>query len=93
MALQWEPEWQRLYVEALLETNPLNLAGRIAAAEKVMLLRVAELCTSSDGPEEWHAIEHAITGLSVLKREILKSPIGNETERRAAVITPRASAR
>jgi hypothetical protein len=93
MALQWEPEWQRLYVEALLETNPLSLAGRVAAAEKVMLLRVAELCTSSDEPEEWHAIEHAITGLSVLKREILKSPIGNETERRPAVITTRVSAR
>jgi hypothetical protein len=91
MALQWEPEWQRLYVEALLETDPLSVAARVAAAEKVMLLRVAELCTSSDEPEEWHAIEYAITGLSVLKREILKSSIGTKTEREAAVIWPRVS--
>jgi len=27
MALQWEPEWQRLYVEALLETDQGNLLG------------------------------------------------------------------
>jgi hypothetical protein len=27
-------EWQQLYLEALLETNPLNLAGRVATAEK-----------------------------------------------------------
>jgi hypothetical protein len=92
MALQWEPEWQRLYIDALLETDPLSLAGRVSAAEKVMLLRVAELCTSSDEPEEWQAIEYAITGLSVLKREILQSPIGTKTERGAAVIWPRVSA-
>ena len=92
MALQWEPEWQRLYVEALLETNPLSVAERVAAAEKVMLLRVAELCTSSDQPEEWHAIEYAIIGLTALKREILKSTIANKTEREAVVIWPRVSA-
>jgi hypothetical protein len=92
MASQWEPEWQRLYVEALLETNPLSLAERVASAEKVMLLRVAELCTSSDQPEEWQAIEYAITGLSALKREIFKSSVGTKTERGSAVIMPRVSA-
>jgi len=90
MALQWEPEWQRLYVEALLETDPGKLVGRVAAAEKVILLRVEELCRSSDEPTEWQAIEDAITGMSVLKREILKSKIGTKAEPRSTVVTPRA---
>ncbi len=47
MTLQPEQEWQRLYTEALLETDPHNLAGLVALAEKAMLLRVAELCTVS----------------------------------------------
>jgi hypothetical protein len=73
MTFQWEPEWQRLYVDALLETDPLRLVGRVATAEKAILLRVEELCLSSDGAIEWEALEDAITGMSVLKREILKS--------------------
>jgi hypothetical protein len=92
MTLQWEPEWQRLYIDALLETDPLKLVGRIATAEKAMLSRVEELCTSSDGAVEWQAIEDAITGISVLKREILKSPIGTKAEPRPTVVMPRACA-
>jgi hypothetical protein len=52
MTFQWEPEWQRLYVHALLETDPLKLVGRVATAEKAILMRVEELCTSSDGAVE-----------------------------------------
>lgn len=63
---------QRLYVQALLETNPLNLIGRATAAEITILARVEELCNSSDGQEEWQAMEDAITGLAALKREILR---------------------
>ena len=36
-------EWRQLYVETLLETNPLNLAGRVATAEKAIFLRTKEL--------------------------------------------------
>jgi hypothetical protein len=73
MTFQWEPEWQRLYVDALLETDPLRLVRRVATAEKAILLRVEELCQSSDGAIEWEALEDAITGVSVLKRELVKS--------------------
>jgi hypothetical protein len=41
---QWE--WQDCYLEAFLDTNPLNLVGRIAAAEKAIVLRTEELRTS-----------------------------------------------
>ena len=50
MNSQMGPEWQRLYIEALVETNPLKLVERVSVAEKAILLRVAELCTNSDDP-------------------------------------------
>jgi hypothetical protein len=81
MTLEPEQEWQRLYTEALLETDPQHLVERVALAEKAMLLRVAELCTASDHQEEWQVIEGAITGLSVLKKELLKSQIRVKTAR------------
>ncbi len=81
MTLQPEQEWQRLYTEALLETDPHNLAGLVALAEKAMLLRVAELCTVSDRQEEWQAVEDAIVGLAMLKRELHKSKARVKTAR------------
>jgi hypothetical protein len=92
MTFQREPEWQRLYVDALLETDPLKRVARIATAEKAILSRVEELCTSSDGAVEWQAIEDAITGMSALKREILKSPTGIKAEAGPTVVMPRACA-
>ena len=92
MIFQWGPEWQRLYVDALLETDPLKLVGRVATAEKAILMRVEELCTSSDGAVEWQALEDAITGMSVLKREILNLSIGTKIERRPTVVMPRPCA-
>jgi hypothetical protein len=92
MTLQWRLEWQQLYVEALLETNVLKLRGRVASAEKAVLSRVAELCVSTDGQEEWQAIEDAITGLLVLKRQIYKSSIGIRKDRRPDIVKPRMSA-
>jgi hypothetical protein len=90
MALQWGSEWQQCYVEALLETDALNLAARIASADKAILSRIEELCTSSGGEEEWRAIEDAISGLSVLRREIPTSSIG-KTDRSPDVVKPRVS--
>jgi hypothetical protein len=81
MILEWNIEWQRLYVEALLETNPLNLVGRVKAAEVAILSRIEELCTSSDEQEEWQAMEDAITGLAALKREISRSQLSTVPER------------
>jgi hypothetical protein len=50
-----EREWQQLYVEALLETNPLNLAGRVATAEKAIFLRRKELRIGLIEQAEQHA--------------------------------------
>lgn len=61
-------------LEAFLDTNPLNLVGRIAAAEKAILLRTEELRTSSAEEVERQAISDAISGLSILKGDI-ESPI------------------
>jgi hypothetical protein len=81
MILEWNIEWQRLYVEALLETNPLILVGRVKAAEVAILSRIEELCTCSDEQEEWQAMEDAITGLAALKREISLSQLSTVQER------------
>jgi hypothetical protein len=92
MRLRWNQEWQRLYVEALLETNPLNLVGAFAAAEVAILSRVEVLCVTKDAEEEWEAIEDAIHGLMVLKRGLLKSPTPIRTPH-PQVVKPRAVAR
>jgi hypothetical protein len=92
MDLQWGLEWQQCYVEALLETDAANLAARVAIAERVILARVEELCIGSGEEEEWQAIEDAISGLSVLRREILKSPIEIKKHRRPDIVKPRMSA-
>jgi hypothetical protein len=68
-------EWRELYVEALLEANPLNLAGRIATAEKAIFLRMEEMGVGSVQRVERNAIADAISSLSVLRRECT-APIG-----------------
>ncbi|HXO00357.1 MAG TPA: hypothetical protein VN881_14875 [Candidatus Acidoferrales bacterium] len=65
---QWQ--WQQQYQVALLETNPLHLGGRVANAERVISLRAEALRMRADGQAERTAIEYAMRGLSVLKREI-----------------------
>jgi len=62
-------------VEAFLETNSLNLVGRLAAAEKANPFAHKELRGNVGGPAERQAIADALNGLSVLKREI-NTPIG-----------------
>jgi hypothetical protein len=89
MALQWGSEWQQYYVEALLETDAVILAARVEIAKRVILARVEELCMSSDGEQEWRAIEDAISGLAVLRREILKSPLEFKKARKPDIVKPR----
>jgi hypothetical protein len=76
-------EWRQLYVEALLETNPLNLADRVLTAEKAIFLRRKELRVGSVEQAERHAIADAISSLSVLRREC-KSSTGIKAETRPA---------
>jgi hypothetical protein len=68
--LQWGG--QAHYREALLETNPVSLVGRVATAERAIFLRMKELRGSLAGQVERQAIADAINGLSVLKRESAK---------------------
>ena len=89
MAFQWGSEWQQCYVEALLERDPLNLAAKVAIAERVIVARAAEFCMSPDGEQEWQAIEDAISGLAVLRREILKAPIEMKKARKPDIVKPR----
>jgi hypothetical protein len=70
---QWK--WEGLYQQAFLETDARNLPARINDAETAIAARTTELRTSADGELEWQAIEDAISGLSILKREV-KTPIG-----------------
>jgi hypothetical protein len=70
--VQWE--WQEHYLDALIETNPLNLGGRVAMAERAILLCKKELRGSLLGPVERRAIADAINALSVLRRENKASP-------------------
>jgi len=89
---QMGPEWQRLYIQALVETNLPMLVERVSVAEKAILLRVAERCTNSDDRVEWKAVEGAITGMSVLREEILKSRNETTAQRTPAIAMPRTSA-
>jgi hypothetical protein len=75
-------EWRQLYVEALLETNPLNLAGRVATAEKAIFLRMGDLAVGLDYQAEQNAMADAMSSLSVLRREC-KSP--SRIDRQTAV--------
>jgi hypothetical protein len=70
-------EWRQLYVEALLETNPVNLAVRVATAEKAIFLRTKELRIGLVEQAERHAIADAVSSLSVLTREIKPPSVMN----------------
>jgi hypothetical protein len=92
MILEWEIEWQRLYVMALLETNPARVLNWVSSAEVAILSRTEELCTNSDGQEEWAAMEDALRGLAVLKREIMRYQKAIQSDK-PEVDNPQASAR
>lgn len=63
-------KWEKPYLRAFLETNSSSLPRRIADAENAISLRTTELRTSSGAELEWQAIEDAMSGLSILKREV-----------------------
>jgi hypothetical protein len=66
-----EYPWQRLYEEALLETDRSKLEQRTKAATLAIQARVQELNRDHHGTaEERTAIHSALSGLTVLQREI-----------------------
>jgi hypothetical protein len=78
--LQWE--WRESYRVALLETNPMNILERLAAAEEAIFSRILELSVSAGGKPERQAIADAVSVLSILRRD-RKSADGAKTQRRS----------
>jgi hypothetical protein len=62
------PEWQTPYLQALVETDEWKLVGRVEQAESAILMRLKAIQSGSDRVEK-QAIEDALNGLTILKRE------------------------
>jgi hypothetical protein len=67
------PEWQGPYMEALMETDQEKLVGRVDFAERAIFLRLKEIQSSAKRRSEEQAIENALMGLTLLRRETLES--------------------
>jgi len=63
--------WQEFYATALLETDWTKIEHKIQAAENVIGARLHEFSLNHGGtPEENQAIEDALSGLSVLRKDV-----------------------
>jgi hypothetical protein len=67
------PEWRGPYMEALMETDQGKLVGRVEFAERTIFLRLKEIQSSSKRRSEEQAIENALMGLTLLRKETLES--------------------
>jgi hypothetical protein len=68
------PEWQPEYQSALLELDPKQLMDRVKAAETAIFNRLQVISGTNDSSAERQAIEDALSGLRVLKRDSLGFP-------------------
>jgi hypothetical protein len=68
------PEWQNEYRAALVELDPEMLSERVAAAETSIYKRLQKISQTSDHQAERQAIEDAVAGLRILKRDSLGFP-------------------
>jgi len=63
--------WQELYAIALLETDWSKIEEKIQVAENGIRVRLHEFSMNHGGtPEENQAIEDALSGLNVLRKEV-----------------------
>jgi hypothetical protein len=63
--------WEKLYKEAIVETDWSKIEERIEAADSAISARLAEFSVNHGGtPEENQLIQDALNGLSVLRREV-----------------------
>jgi hypothetical protein len=67
--------WQKAYLAAILETNNSNLPERIRDAEDAIVARKQQLGESvlNGAAEELSAIQDALSGLAVLRKERIES--------------------
>jgi hypothetical protein len=68
------PAWQHEYQAALLELDPKTLLERVKAAETAIFNRLQAISRRADSHAERQAIEDALAGLRVLKRDNLGFP-------------------
>jgi hypothetical protein len=63
--------WQELYATALLETDWSKMEEKIQVTEKAIRVRLHEFSMNHGGtPEENQAIEDALSGLNVLRKDV-----------------------
>ena len=71
MDIQTKYGWQVLYATALLETDWSKIDAKIQAAEHGISTRLYEFSMNHGGtPEENQAIQDALHGLTVLRKEV-----------------------
>jgi len=68
------PEWQHEYEAARLERDPEKLLQRAMAAETAIFNRLQALAGRAGHEAERQAIEDALEGLRVLKKDVLGFP-------------------
>jgi hypothetical protein len=65
-------DWEKLYQAAVLETDWSKIEERIDAADSAISARLSEFSLNHGGsPEENQRIQDALSGLSVLCREVI----------------------
>lgn len=62
------PEWQKPFLQALLELDEEKLSERVAAAEAAISKRLQVIAYDPLQQMERHAIEDALSSLRILKR-------------------------
>lgn len=71
MDVQTEYGWQGPYQSALLETDWIKIEEKIQLAENGIRARLHEFSMNHGGtPEENQAIEDALNGLDILRKEV-----------------------
>ena len=67
-------DWQTLYLAAMMESEDTKLFAKMSEAEAAIFNRLQALSTADNCSEERAALDDAIRGLLILKREQLKFP-------------------
>jgi hypothetical protein len=73
------PEWQPAFQAALIEVDPKKILERVHLAETAIFNRLQVMSNSPDSRAERQAIESALAGLRVIKRENLGFPDWEKT--------------
>jgi hypothetical protein len=69
------PDWQNVYLAALLELEPGKLRARIVEAEGAISKRLHAIAGNVNHTGERQAMADALANLRVLKREKLNHPV------------------